>query len=122
MIGKQESQPHADQAQGYREQNVAGGIKPFAIVDEVQGLQAERGKRGVTAADAEHEKLRGEGARLRIHATFRTCHRPNDTDSKRAGDIDEEGAPRKGLAETAGDDARKPVAPDTAERTADCHP
>ena len=55
------AEPHCDQAEHDGEQDIASGIEPFAIAEEIQGLQAEGGEGGVTPADAGHEQLDRSG-------------------------------------------------------------
>jgi len=119
---KQVAEPHGDHAEGDGKQNVSAGIKPFAVAQEIQGLQAEGGESGVAAANAGDEELNREGARLGSHFSLRRGERAKDADDERAGDVDDEGAPGKRLSEFIRDEAAKAVAGHAAERSADCDP
>ena len=116
------AEPHGNHAEGDGQNDIAAGIKPFTFAQQIQGLQAERGERGVAASDADHQELRGEQARLRIHPAFGNRQRADDADDERAGDIDGERAPRKGRAKFFRDKAVDPEARHTAERAAQGDP
>jgi hypothetical protein len=83
-------------------------------------LQTERGKSRVTAANTNQEKSPRGGRHQ--PSPFRSGERVEKSDDEAAGDVDENGSPRKGFADAAGDKAGKPEAAHAAERAADCHP
>src|SRR5438045_9156598 len=49
--------PYCREAAGEREQRIQRGLEPVTVPNEIQCLEAERGKRGVAATDADHKKL-----------------------------------------------------------------
>src|ERR1700733_12492580 len=53
---KQPSTPNRGDAESHRSRNVAGGWPEGARLQQLQGLQAEGGKSGEAAADADHEE------------------------------------------------------------------
>src|SRR6185437_375640 len=71
----QVTEPHGNHAENDGKDDVPARVKPLAVLEQVQSLQTEGGKRGVTAADAGDEQLRREGARLRGHFAFRRGER-----------------------------------------------
>src|SRR5262249_36462805 len=100
---------------------VCAGEKPFSIGHEIECLQAKRGKCGITAAHPGHEKLQAK-PRFNQPSCFRARHGGKESDDERAADVHQKSTPWKGLAKLSRDDAGKPIAPNTAERSTDCHP
>jgi hypothetical protein len=49
--------PYRNKTQDNREPDIGAGVEPFAIVHQVQRLQAERRESGVPAANSDHHKL-----------------------------------------------------------------
>src|SRR5262245_37774380 len=97
------TEPHGDHARGYGKDNIPTGVQPFAVAKQVERFAAERGERGVTAADAEHEELCSRRADEAASAGFGP--RGEKADQERAGDIDGEGAPGKCFAPLTADGA-----------------
>src|SRR5436190_24123658 len=54
-------QPYGGEATGERQHCVQQRLQPISIPSQIECLQAERGKRCVTAAHTDHEKLRNRG-------------------------------------------------------------
>src|SRR5581483_4247944 len=52
---EQEADPDGEHSKDHRQNNIPTRIKPFTVPQQIQRLQAERGKRRVTAADANHK-------------------------------------------------------------------
>src|ERR1051326_5624582 len=115
-FGEDIPQPHGEEAEQDGEADVGPGIEPLAVPGQVEGLEAERGKGGVAAADADHEKLAGGGAGER--AAVGVGPGGEEADDEGAGDIDDEGADREGLAEAPGDGSGEPVAGYSAQGAA----
>src|SRR5664279_3061326 len=114
--GGQVAEPDGHQAGDDRTDRVAAGLQPLAVTGEAEGLQAERGKRRVTAAEASHEKLprmaAGEDAAVR-------CGQGGvKADDERAGDIDDQRAPWERGAKMAGHNTGQKEARHAAERAA----
>src|SRR5450759_1225591 len=115
------TQPHRNQTQYHRTDNVRARPKPFAALSQFECLPTERGKRGVTAAHAVDEKW--AEARGREPASFRGGEGRKKSDDERAGHVDDQRAQRKCLAEPCcGDQAGKPETTHAAQRAAHCHP
>src|SRR6266540_4646174 len=89
--GQEISQPYRDHAANERKDGVCTRVEPFAVTRQVERLQAERGERGVTATDANHEK--GACAWRNQPASVRPGERGEQADEERAGNVDEERAP-----------------------------
>ena len=114
------AQPDGDEAQRKGEHGICAGFEPFAIADERERLQAERGKRRVAAADADHHELPGRGRNE--PASLRPGQRGEPADDERAGDIHQQRAPGKSLAELAGDETRSSKPGDAAQPAAEKDP
>ena len=53
------AEPDSDQAKHDRSHHIGGGLWPIPIAHQIESLQAKRGKRGETAAQAGDHKLPG---------------------------------------------------------------
>src|SRR5690242_2284393 len=117
-----EAEPDGDKTQHHGQQNISAGVKPFAVAQQVQGLQAEGGKSRKAAADARHKKLRREYAGLRIQPAFGTGQRAEKTDDERTGNIDRERAKRKGFANALRDESAEAEPHHASNGPAQSHP
>src|SRR5262249_59722834 len=87
---------------------IGAGWSPPPVVDELQRLNAERRERGVAAAQPDHDELARRGADEQ--PPVRPGQGGEEADDERAEDVHDQRAPRKGLADEAGRNARAPVA------------
>src|SRR5205807_2333136 len=79
------AEPDGEQAKEEGSHDVRAGVEPLALARKVERLQAERRKRGVSAADADHEKLAPGGAHQ--EAPFRAGKRCDKSNDERSGGI-----------------------------------
>src|SRR5271155_1674659 len=98
------SGPDRKQAKHDRQDDVDAGEQRLAVAGEIERLQAERREGGVAAADARHDEL----ARVRADedASVRRGQGGEKADHKRAGDVDDQRADRKSLADVLCSEAR----------------
>ena len=120
MRPNQVAEPHGDQAERHRAENVQSGAQPLALLGEVESLQAERGEGGVTAADANHEKF-ARGVASEPAAVW-TGAAGENADEQRAADVGDECAPGKTIAPARLAEVGDPEAGDAPERTAEGDP
>src|SRR5437588_7694410 len=116
------AEPDGDQTERDRQRYIGSGVKPLSFLHEIQGLQAKRGKRGITAADAHHQKLDHEWTQVRMNPSLGSGDGRNRANEKGPGDIHGERVPRKNCAQAIGDDARQPVAGDPTDGAAQSDP
>src|SRR5262249_33472760 len=95
---------------------IGAGWSPPPVGDGLQRLKADRGDRGVAAAQPDHDELARRGADEQ--PPVRPGQRGEEADDERAEDVHDQRAPRKGLADEAGRDAGAPVARPAAARAA----
>src|SRR5262249_25961606 len=118
--GEKIARPDRYQAADHRQHDVAAGAEPLPVLHEAERLDAERGERRIAAADADGDELpRG---RPRVDPAVRPGRGGEESDDERAEDVDDQGAPRKGLADKPRRHARAPVARNPTERAADGDP
>src|SRR5262245_12165968 len=95
-------------------------MEELAVVEQVQGLQAEGGEGRVAAAQADHDELaHGRGNE---QAAVGAGEREEQADHERARDVDDQRAPREGLADQPCGDAGAPVAEHAPQGAADPDP
>src|SRR2546422_222534 len=112
--------PHGGHAQSERQHCVRARMKPFAVARQVEGLRAEGGEGGETAADAGHEESANGGGDQ--PATVRVRERGEEPDEERTRDVHDEGAKRERLSKMPRHKTRGPVPRDTAEPPAETDP
>jgi len=118
--GDEMTEPSTEEAKDERQDAIGAGFEPLAIFGQGQGLEAEGGESGVTAADTEHEELAKSG---RSQPTaFGTCDGCKNADDEATGDVDDDGAPGKRLASSGGNTAGNPPARQATEATAHKYP
>src|SRR5262249_375857 len=96
--------PYGEDAGYDRDRDIATGIKPFTVVHQIEGLQAERRKGRIPAANPDHAELT-RGCAHEI-GSIGSCQSGKKTDDKRARDVHDDRAPRKGFADRPCDYAR----------------
>lgn len=104
------------QADDDGDDDVGQGLKGAAIPHQVQGLQAERRKRGEPPANPDHHEgsdVGGDG-----EAALIGRQRAEEADDEGAQDVDQDGAPGELRAGDPGDEDGEPGAGDAAERSA----
>lgn len=116
------AQPHRQQTERDGEQNISSGVKPLAFAEQVQGLQTEGGKRGVAAADADHQEVQEEILRRGRKTVLRQRQRREHADEQRTGNIHGERAPRKMFSESRGEQEGNPKTRRAAEAAAQRDP
>src|ERR1035437_1926357 len=94
--GQNVPEPHRDETDDDRADHVAARAQPVAVTYEVQGLQTERGKRRVAAANAKHEKAPRLAAGEPTAIGAGKCRQKANGEA--AGDVHPKGAPGKRLA------------------------
>ena len=72
---KQVPQPHGEEAKHDGTDDIATGLKPFAVIGEIEGLQAERGKGGEAAEQPNHDELAHGPCRRRCGRQARSAWR-----------------------------------------------
>src|SRR6187200_625222 len=92
-------EPDSKQAEHDRADNIAARLQPFTVLHEIERLQAERGKCGVTAAQADHDELACR--RAYEDAAVRSGQSREKADDERPCDIHEQGTPREGFTKQA---------------------
>lgn len=120
MCADQMTEPHGNKAERHRAEDVQARAQPLALLSEVESLQTERRERGVTAADADHQKfargVAGEPAAVRARATG------ENADEQRAADVGDECAPGKTITPACVAEIGDPEAGDASERAAKSDP
>src|SRR5437899_5857839 len=101
------AEPDRKQAQHDGARDVAAGVDPFAVVHEIERLQAERGELRVPAADARHDELpRGAADE---EAAVRAGKSAKEADDERTRHVHDQRAPWKRLSERVGDGSREEI-------------
>src|SRR5579862_149311 len=111
------AEPHEQKTQGDGGQHVAASVKPFAIVHQIERLEAEGRKGRIPAAEAGHDVLARAAANE--EPAIGCSQRRKKADHERSRNVYDDRAPRKGLPDGVGDDPRQPVARQRAERAAE---
>src|SRR6266496_3269913 len=116
--GQSQNVPKADcdEAQDKRENGICASPEPFAVLSQVQRLQAERRECRISATNAEHEELAER--RWSKKAPFSSGQCGKEANDERAADIDRQRAPRESLTKAVGDQARSSPPGESAETTA----
>ena len=114
------AEPGSEEAKDQRQDAIGAGFEPLAALSQGQGLETEGGESGVTATDAEHEEL-AKGGRSKP-TTVRACDGCKDANDEAAGDVDDDGAPGKRLANSGGNTTGNAPARQAAEATAHKYP
>src|ERR1051325_6808982 len=110
-------EPYRDQAQHYREHDIAARLQPMALPRQIQRLQAEGGECREAAADPDHDKR--AGVERRCHAAIRPGEGGVEPDHERSQHVDQDRAPGKLRSEDLGPPRRQPEPRDAADRAAD---
>src|SRR5580692_1203716 len=84
-------QPDGHKAAHIGTYHIPARTEPLTILDETKGLQAEGGKGGVAAADADHEKIPELGTHQQGPIRVGQC--AEKADRERAGHVDDQRAP-----------------------------
>src|SRR2546430_15525525 len=110
------ARPDRPETKNDRQDDVRRGAEPITFHGQVQGLQAERGKRGVTAANAGHESQ--PPFRPNEQSAFRSGVSRKKTDYEATAHVHEQGPVGKRFAKAPADYAGEPVAGDAPQRAA----
>src|ERR1700677_25467 len=87
------ARPDRDKTERERPSDVAPGAEPFAVIDEIQCLQAEGRECRKATADSNHDELPGRGPNE--DAAIRAGQGAEESDDKRTDYVDRQGSPRK---------------------------
>src|SRR5208283_4754867 len=111
-----------EQAEDVGAEDVERDAEPFAVAGEVEGLESVTGKRGVAAAEADHEEIAPFGFEPGA-AAGGSADGGDEADGEAAGDVDDKRAQREHGDQRimfrlmGGDEAVEPVAGQRAERS-----
>src|SRR4051812_30423919 len=72
------TQPDSDETQDDGQNDVPSSIEPFAVAHQIEGLEAEGGECGVSAANTVHKKLAAGRADESAAARFSQCQKKPD--------------------------------------------
>src|SRR6266496_2579936 len=114
--GQNVPKPDCDEAQDKRENGICSSPEPFAVLSQVQRLQAERRECRISATNAEHEDLAER--RWSKEASFSSGQCGKETNDERAADVDRQRAPGESLTNAVGDKPRSSPPGKSAETTA----
>src|ERR1041384_598378 len=78
------AEPDGEEAERHGTEDVQSSVQPFAVAREIERLQAEGGKRRVTAAEAGHQEI--PRRRAEQHPSLGAAESEDETDDERAGD------------------------------------
>src|SRR6266496_6432854 len=93
--GQSLPKPDCDEAQDKRENGICASPEPFAVLSQVQRLQAQRRECRISATNAEHEELAER--RWSKEAPFSAGQCGKQADNERTADIDRQRAPGESL-------------------------
>src|SRR5438045_4481174 len=99
-------QPYGGEATGERQHCVQQRLQPISIPGQIECLQAERGKRCVTAAHTDHEKL--PESRRHKNRPFGIRKRCEEPDDERTANVHDKGAEREKLTAAFSNESRHP--------------